>query len=267
MTMLARCLTALALGAAVIVLSPGSAAAAPQILAVAQSDQPLEFRCEDGVCEVEMSAMCLQEARRYPDSQTVYKPFDDQSFTLVVRADDGTERRIVAGDNVTIRSKRSFTAIRITMAEETLAALGGTNAAVHVSGGASLVPEAVAGDFYPQTEADIARATGPLRQLAAGWLDAGGDRAQASRLLSAAINAMPHDFKSSEAVYEAAWTEAESGKATAMTDEALAKARLIYDRCHQTAIYGNYRQCLEKGHDSMMYRMNIEYWDAVKTGS
>lgn len=244
-----------------------SATAAPQILAVAASNTPMPFHCEDGICEVEVSAMCLQEKRRYPDPQTVYTPHDDQSFTLVYTDADGKEHRVVAGDAVEIRSKRSFTAVRVTIPESTVAKLGAEELALHVAGGASLIPEAVAHDFYPQTDIEIAEATGPLRSMAAGWLDAGGDRAEASRLVSDVLNGLPDEHQLPLSIYEAAWLSAEEQRGDTLSPGALEQARAIYDRCHQTAIQGNYRRCLEKGHDATLYRMNIEYWDAVKAGS
>lgn len=256
-----------AAAAAAMLIAMNAASAAPQILAVAASNQPIPFTCTDGVCEVEVSAMCLQKERRFPDSQTVYRPHDDQSFALVARDAEGNERRIVAADVLTIRSKRSFTAVRISVAEQTLKNLGIETAALEIAGGASLIPEDVAGDWFPQTADDIARATGPLRQLAAGWLDAGDDRAEASRLVSTVLNGLPDGYKVAQSTYEQAWLSAEAARRDDMSAEAFDQARAIYERCLGGSPYGNYRQCLEKNHDAVLFRMNTEYWDAVKTGS
>lgn len=248
-------------------LAPTSATAAPQILAVAASSSPMPFHCEDGVCEIEVSAMCLQENRRFPDSQTVYTPHEDQSFTLVFETAEGEQRRVIAGDLVTIRSKRSFTAVKVAFPEEALADMGTESVSLQIAGGASLIPAEEAHDFYPQTETDIAHATGPLRELAAGWLDAGGDRAEASQLVSQVLNTLPDEDELSANAFETAWTVAEDQRRDEMTPGALEYARTIYEQCQDAGASRNYRQCLEKGHDTTLYRMNVEYWAAVKAGS
>ena len=260
-------LRGLAAGAGFLLFGMGAAHAAPQILAVAASNAPLPFHCENGVCEVEVSAMCLQENRRFPDPHTVYTPHDDQSFTLVYTNEEGEEQRVVAGDLLTIRSKRSFTAVRVVVPESALGSLGAGELSLHVAGGASLIPQAVDGDFYPQTAVEITRATGPYRDQAAGWLDSGDDRAEASRLVSQVLNELPNEYRMPQSTYEAAWATAEDQRREIMTSGALEHARAIYNQCLETSLHGDYRRCLEKGHDATLYRMNVEYWDSLKAGS
>ena len=43
-----------------------TAAATPQMLAVAALENPQNLVCENGVCSVELSAICLQKNRRFP---------------------------------------------------------------------------------------------------------------------------------------------------------------------------------------------------------
>jgi hypothetical protein len=50
--------------------------AAPQILAVLATGEPVPLTCVKGVCEAEFSAMCLQWARAMPEPGTAYAPVD-----------------------------------------------------------------------------------------------------------------------------------------------------------------------------------------------
>ena len=253
--------------AATVMLTWNGASAAPQILAVAASQQPIPFVCHAGVCEVEVSAMCLQEKRRYPDTQTVYSPHDRQSFVLVIRDADGKERRRVVDDTVTIRSKRTFTAVRFSLNEGLLKGSGGTEVALAIAEEASLVPEAVEGDRYPQTPTDIALATETLGQIAAGWLDTEDEGRVASRLVNAVLNNLPRQSSIDAATYRSAWEHVENRSTEELGEDAVRRAQSVYEHCDKAAVSGQYRHCLEKVHDAALYRMNIEYWRAIKTGS
>lgn len=261
--------TAFAFAAMIVGLGSGAAFAAPQILAVAASNAPIPFHCEDGVCEVEVSAMCLQEDRRFPDSQTAYTPHDAQSFTLVYEDAAGNQHRVVAGDMLTIRSKRSFTAVRVSLPEDVVETLGAGDLRLDVAGGASLVPDRIAHDFYPQTETDIAEATGPLREMAAGWLDANDDRTHTSRLISGLLNDLPRSGSLDTTVIEDTWD-----RVSALVDNVdpgvMSAAGDVLNRCaglHAGDNASTVRRCLERNHDGLLYQMNVEYWEAVKAGS
>jgi hypothetical protein len=242
----------------------GSAAATPQMLAVAALENPQNLVCENGVCSVELSAICLQKNRRFPGSQSVYHPFDPNSIQLVIHDVDGNELRLVADDYAAIRSKRTFTAVTVRVDEDTLKGLGATDAAIVVAEDTTLVPDPIPFDNYPHTADEIAHAAGPLRILASGWLAGNGEQTVAAKLMNQMLNSMSDDDNG-----ESLWQSA-TGLGEAPSDPGEVKAKEALDTCAAITAddsTASLRRCLELKHDSTMYRMNVDFWDASKTGS
>ncbi|MEK9722675.1 MAG: hypothetical protein VW405_04210 [Rhodospirillaceae bacterium] len=66
-----------------------AAQAAPQIIGVVATAQPLPVQCADGVCTAEVSGVCLQEKRPAPPEGTAYRAHGTATLTLTVRTPDG----------------------------------------------------------------------------------------------------------------------------------------------------------------------------------
>ena len=64
--------------------------AAPQILAVLATAEPVPLTCVKGICEAEFSTMCLQRGRAMPYPGTAYAPADPGNIILVIRRADGS---------------------------------------------------------------------------------------------------------------------------------------------------------------------------------
>ena len=241
-----------------------TAAATPQMLAVAALENPQNLVCENGVCSVELSAICLQKNRRFPGSQSVYHPHNPDSIQLVIHALGGNELRLIADDYVAIRSKRSFTAVTVRIDESTLKSLGAKDAAIVVAEDTTLVPDPIPFDNYPHTADEIAYTAGPLRILASGWLAGTGEQTVAAKLMNQMLNGL-----SGNATGENLW-QTSTGLGKTPVDPGAIQAKNILDTCiakNTSDDNANLRRCLELKHDSTMYRMNLEFWDASKTGS
>ncbi len=253
---------------AILFLTP-AAIAAPQVLAVAATQEPLNFQCYNGVCEVELSAMCLQKRRRFPTSDNVYHASDNDGFTLVLRDAASGQSRIPAGDLINLRSKRSFTAVAVRIPQSDLESLGASGVALEVAEGISLVPETPEFDMYPFVDGEVENAVGPLRTLASGWLSGDEETTVAVRMVNRLLNNIPLRDRMAPAQRISLWQDVFS-TSDPLSNEGTRHAYELYDGC--LAGTGgtsgqSLRSCLEMKHDSMIYHMNKQYWIATETGS
>ena len=143
-----------------IVFQAGELRAAAQILALVETGGPTPLKCEGGQCSGEFSGFCLQKERPDPKPGTRYRA-EGGALTLVVTDASGVERRLPAGDYLKIVTKRSYTAVRISLPESVMRDMGAVSVALEIGERVALVPVALAGDPEPQTEADIALALRP----------------------------------------------------------------------------------------------------------
>lgn len=246
-----------------------AALAAPQVLAVAATQSPLNFQCYNGICEVELSAMCLQKNRRFPTSDNVYHTNNSDGFTLVLRSATGAETRIPAGDLISLRSKRSFTAVAVRIPQADMESLGASGVALEVADGISLVPETPEHDMYPFGDGEVEHAEGPLRSLASGWLSGDDETTVAVRMVNQLINSMPLRDRMAPARRQSLWQDVFSNPDQPASAGA-GHAYALYDGCltrTEDMAGQNLRSCLEMRHDSMVYHMNTEYWIAAEPGS
>ncbi|MCH7931148.1 MAG: hypothetical protein IH906_02920 [Proteobacteria bacterium] len=259
--MLTRLLVVLA--AAAIALPLGGARAAPQALGLVATNGPVPLRCFAGECAAEFSAFCLQQARDLPAPGTAYRAVGD-ALSLIVIAADGKSRRLPGAEQLTFVTERSFTAVRIALPKRALEAFGAVRAAVEVGARITLVPVAVAGDPNPQSDLEIATATGPLRATGERLVDNSGAAADAMRITERAINALPERGRVGAEAGEQLWREtvANSG----IEGEAVARANEAYGSCRQKVDVGfNYslRNCLKNKHDQLILELNVRYWRAT----
>lgn len=259
--MLNRLLIVAAAVALALPLSP--ARAAPQVLGLLALDAPVPLPCFAGECSAEFTAFCLQRGRPIPTPGTAYRPAGD-SFTLIALAADGSSRRLPGADYLTLETTRGFSAIKISISSRALEALGAERVAVEVGENVSLVPVPVIGDTNPQSDLEIATATGPLRALGTQIVDNGGADAGATRLTADMLNALPDKGRVDIETAEALWrrTLEESG-----ADEAsVAAAGEVYDFCRVQVEDGwdfTLRNCLEKRHSAGVLDLNARYWRAA----
>jgi hypothetical protein len=251
--------------AAAIAVSAGAAHAAPQILGVVASNgQPTPLNCDSGDCIGHFSSFCLQQVRPGPNLGSAYTLAEGGEMTLIASTEDGRTLRLPAQDHVQIASRIGFTSVKITLPKEARAALGIVEAAIEVGPLVSLIPVASAGDASPQTDAEIALATGAMRKAAAASFEAPGTLTDAARITSAVINKLP---PRGEVDVQALWNEAVTPQLTAAaTPEGLEMAQRLYEGCQiamdmRTAL--SMRSCLELRHADMMAHRNHQFWESL----
>ncbi len=241
-------------------LAGAGASAAPQALGLVATDAPVPLKCLGDDCTAQFSAFCLQNAREIPAPGVAYRPVGD-GFTLLAIARDGTTRRLPGTTHLTITTARSMTAVEIGISRR---ALGAARAAVEVGPKVSLIPVPVAGDPAPQSPEELAAATGPLRAAGDRLIDNAGAVADAVRLTSTMINALPERGRVGADVRERLWRETAAQRNAG--SEGLARAAEVYGTCRRLVDEGrifSLRRCLEREHDGMMLRLNLRYWQAI----
>ncbi len=149
---------------ALAALVPFDAVAAPQILGLIATAEPVPLTCEDGVCRAEFSSVCLQRDRDMPKDGTVYNLIGDQ-VTLVITGKDGSVRRIPAANWVGVRSAETYTAVIIAIPRDYVGP-DAQRIAISVDRMAAAVPAPETGDPNPLTEDEIALVTGPKLKIA-----------------------------------------------------------------------------------------------------
>ncbi len=257
------------LGLAMISMS-WSAQAAPQILGLTAFNQPLPFTCTDGTCSVELTTFCLQKRRDDPEPGTAYSVHDPDTVRLSVIAADGSRREMAADGLLELRAHRSFTAVRVSLGDETLKALGGVRAEISVAGGASLVPVPVAGDPDPISPGELAHVTGPLRKLAGRILEGDGAKPTAIRLVNRVLNATPLIGRMQTAERHSIWKRVIGETWPQDMNAGTRRAVDMLGACQYRVDVGRYyslRGCLSVKQDSLMLDMNLRYWSAVDLGS
>jgi hypothetical protein len=257
----------LAVGAlfAAAIATPAAVQAAPQILGVVASNgQPTPLNCDSGDCVGHFSSFCLQQVRPGPNLGVAYRLAAGGEVTLIATTAEGQTLRLPAQEHVQFASRIGFTSVKVTLPKAVRAALGIVEASVEVGPLVSLIPVEAADDPSPQTEAEIALATGALRKVAAAAFEAPGTLTDAARLTSAVINRLP---PRGEVDAAALWGEAVTPQmAAAATPEGLEMAQRLYEGCQialesRTAL--SMRSCLELRHADMMAHRNHQFWDSL----
>jgi hypothetical protein len=253
-------------------LSSGFAQAAPQILGlVATGAEPTPLHCSNGICSARFTSFCLQADRDAPLLGTAYLIVDERSLQLTVTDKEGRVTTVPA-EGVTIQSVHNYTAVQIDIPEAQVLALGGATAALSVEPLATLVPKPMPGDPRPQTEEDIALASGDHRKIGEEHVDRGGATAEAADTLMTMINALD----TGEAAQYRRDSAADAGRVQGILskrevpegDQELLRERV--DLCSGLATSGKPSDglptCLQSYHDNYVVTLTGRYWDAVGTG-
>jgi hypothetical protein len=262
----------LAAAALALLAAPlAGARAAPQLLGVVATAEPIPMRCEGGRCTIELSSFCLQEERSMPIDGQAYHPLDRDKLSLVVTAADGSVRRLPAAPYVAIASERNYVAVSVSLPESAAKALGAARIAVAVGPDLTLAPEAQPGDAHPMTAAEIAHAQSALRPAADQLFSADSPRFRVAQVMNRLINALPPEADQDPSVGESVWRKVTgTALAAAQPDETLAEAAHIYRYCRSgvsTLWPTGLRHCLAVSHDSAMGGINAEFWQVVGAGS
>ncbi len=261
---------ALVLAAATAWMPLRGAAAAPQILGMVATAEPMLLVCAGGTCSAEFSTFCLQDKRVPPRPGTAYTVAHSEGLTLVVTAADGSQRRLPAANLVRVTSARAYMAVTVSVAERSLKALGATRASITVGQRVSLVPVPVSGDPWPLTGDDVASATGPLRAGAASIFDRGGELPVAARITNRLINAAPSDGPLGPHRRDGLWRRVVGADPADAADPGTRSAARIFTLCRGLVAEGAYstlRSCLEIQHDALMVETNSRYWQTMGAGS
>jgi hypothetical protein len=248
-----------------LMLGASQAAAAPQILAVIASAEPVTLQCERGECRAEFTVYCIEKLRSSPAPGTAYSFHDPNSLVLDGVRRDGSTVRLAGSELLTITTERGHAAVRMSLPSRVLRQFDLASVQVSVGEGASLIPRPIAGDRLPHTDMDIKLATGPLRTAAAEIVDNGGARIEAARVTLRVVNALPRAGRASQTERDSAW--ARFARSSDADGHALAKSG--FESCMVTTNGGmmSLRQCLSSRHDSLIGKLNTQYWEAIGTGS
>lgn len=251
-------------------LPVSQAQAAPQILAVLETDVGVPFVCDQGICKAQLSTYCLQRERPAPTLGAVYVPAAAEDFTLTVNADSQSPIHHPASKHVSFIEARGFMAVAAVIREKDLKALGGTNAVIRVASNASMLPVPVPNDPNPLTEKEIAYATDSLRKHGNSIADQ-TPQASAARLLARVMQTLPVRGTVEDGAAGHLWQN-EIGDDVPMDpihQGGFTRARDAYQDCFagsQATSFGGVRRCLEFKHDDLIRDINIDYWDSRVSG-
>lgn len=246
-----------------------SVSAAPQIMAVASTDLDVPVTCERGQCTVELSSICLQEHRASPTIGTAYYVHGQTGFKLTGTTAEGQEISLSHLD-LKIEAARGHNAIKVGFREVELRKYGEIKVSLSVPENISIIPMPIANDVNPQTEDDIAAATGPLRQLASSMIDQDTRKRDAAELINQTINRLPWRGRATDAERRSALDAyGEITRTSGFSSAARDNANAVLSECATRTEAGSLtlRQCLGSWHDRLVGKLNTKYWQQLKTGS
>ncbi len=252
-------------------LGAGEARAAPQVLALIATGQPVALSCDAAECRAELPTLCLQPERRAPQAGRTYRLADGQSVVLSGRTADGGIVSIPLSREIRFVARRSHVTVEARIARAVLARHGLVRPAIGVGRAVAVVPVATASDERPQTAPEIAAATGDRRALAVALVDRDAERMPAVRLTNRLINALPAEGKADPKLRRRLWARVldDVGRG-GVPEAALERARSNVALCTDDADNGRsptLRRCLQGFNDDAMEYLNTDLEAALKTGS
>ena len=247
------------------------ALAAPQLLGVVATAEPISMTCAEGDCTVELSAFCLERDRAMPQDGMPYQLLDPSKITLVITNEDGETHRVAAAPYVRIASERNFYAVKLSLAESSARELGAAHLAVAVAPQLILVPQAAANDPQPITEEEVAKVRDLRRGIAASFFDQDSRDMAEVRIMNRLINALPIEDRVDLATSGTIWRKV-VGEAYQLDqqDPVIAEVASFYSSCRlgtNNPWPPTLRRCLQMSHDAIMGGINAQYWRAADTGS
>jgi hypothetical protein len=247
----------------------GMATAAPQILALVSTPAPVELDCAGETCTARFTSYCLQPGRAAPHGGHRYTLAESAAVAVTGVATDGRTVQLDA-TSLTVTATANQVSVMLSLPRTELAARDLSSVTVRVQESATLLPVPEADDAWPQTEADIALATSTLRELGRKMVDEDAVRIAAAHETMRLVNRLPDGrMGSAEArqVIAGILTPDRLAALPAASRPFVADARdyctLVADNDVTTTV----RRCLAAEHDSMMFYLNQDYWDALTGGS
>lgn len=243
---------------ALIFAATHAAVAAPQIMGLVATTEPVPMQCDGEECSALLSAFCLQEKRLPPDLESAYRPAGEGQVFLVVTAADGRTVRLPANGLIQFSSRYGYTAVEARLSLERLAGVPPAALAVEVAPLAALIPVEKAGDPHPLTREEIAIATGPWRLAAEAVMEGNSDESDSVRTVMRLVNALPAAGDITPENREPLWERAGPG--------APSRARQVFDACLRTvdqAISYPLRRCLEERHEEMQIKNTRLFWRSL----
>lgn len=265
---LRRLLALVFFGAGALIAS--RAVAAPQILALLETPEPVVLSCADGSCRASFGTLCLQKERDAPQPGTVYVPASADSLLLDVTSENGRVARLPAAGIARIVAERNYASVAIVVPEAEIAFLKPVRVTLTVGPLASLVPMPALGDSWPLTREEIARVTGPARVAAEFALRAADRDVVAARATQRLINAVaaadPPDAEAAFDLGQELLAAAPEGR----DHPGVQRARAVAEACRWWSAdpsAGAYRRCLQGRHDDLMFGLNARVWHRSDIGS
>ncbi|MBT7956910.1 MAG: hypothetical protein HN731_17065 [Rhodospirillaceae bacterium] len=249
-----------------------SANAAPQILGLVATAQPVPLTCIDGICKAEITTVCLQEYRRAPMPGRAYKAGQGAQISLNVMGQDGVTKSFAVAEKISLTARRHYTSVVVSLPESSLRKFGHKNkarASISVGAMASVIPLPKASDKAPLSSLEIEQYIGPLRQIARNTFATDRVRMQTTSHLSQVINRLPDDLADDQVAFEKNWTKLSNDKSRRLTPKARAKVSQIAEVCREDYKVGKaatMRACLEQQHDYLAAETNKKVWQAMKPG-
>lgn len=242
------------------------ASAEPQILGLLAQSEPVTLNCSGGECFAEFSAFCMEPDRASPGHLTDYRPFEEADLTLLASTPDG-ERRLSVADIATFTSVRGYAAVRVSVPEAALEAMGASSVALKVGRLVALMPSADPSYHNPHEPQEIALAKGTRRVVGERIVDRGGDTSAAAHVLTRLINGLPERRRVSTSRRQGLWRQViEVAGIPEALEPGLSMARRDFGDClaqdpEETGF--SLRRCLERRHDFQIWRLNSKYWASV----
>lgn len=233
----------------------------PQALGVVATREPVPVTCIEGRCTAFLGAFCLEEKVLPPDHGTPYRA--NRAGDVVLSAIDagGKTRRLDSADTMTIYSHLGFNALKIVLKPEAVMAYGAMQLAVEVAERAAVLPVEEKVAVAPDNRA---LATGAHRAVAESVFERVEERADAARLTTDMINALPERGEVPDALRRALWERVITPRTRAsMTPAGVEKARGMFNACNRTvdiSLRVTLRDCLEVRHNDVMRELNDEFW-------
>ena len=252
----------LAAAAALMALLLTTLQAAPQMLGLIADNGIQKLYCADGVCSVEVSAICLQEARDIPPWGTAYEAVDPNRITIVALRQDGSEVRFPIGALASLKSARGSWVVTITIPQSALDALGVTGASLAFAGRIALAPVAMAADPENQTAITAFHATPQ------GVIGKSSPDLAAALVMNEMINVLPRltldRTKPAGDLWRQTFGDTEIASRPGL--KAAAKFLQVCERRTRTGDRDDIKACLELGHDGFISALNQRYWDSLVPG-
>ncbi|NQV99143.1 MAG: hypothetical protein HQ483_05570 [Rhodospirillales bacterium] len=246
--------------------------AAPQILGLVATATPLPLTCSDGQCTVEVSGVCLQQARPAPLAGTPYQAAAGAELRLIVETENGLRRSRNIAALARFTAKRTFNAIAVTVLQSAIDEMGGAgaHAMLAIGPGVSLLPVASADDLSPQSQQEISDVTGPLRTVAEAAVGRDPLTLGTTRLLAHMVNRLPMEAAFDAERIGAVRAQTLDARTRAAMPAASRQAEQILETCREllrVERQPSLRACLGYQHDILNAEITHSVWRSLRPGS